>query len=320
MKNFYQIILLIGLLGFGVNGLAAETTKEAIAPNLGDMEINVNNLTTKFFKQGRAMAEIITWHDESAITILLDGRIVFRNAYFSNSGYNGSFIEDGAWSPNGSYFAFRILSSGGHMPYRTPVKIFQINENSPRLIDAESIIEKIPNISNIAVGPYKKQYLKWLSDTQLQVSVMSQDKESDSGMYSIDLDTLTAKKYSSLEAGDHNATISLSVLRGSPKRKAILDALREKIKQDQNLDVIFLVKYLKAKDGWAWIHTLPQSQDGRNHYEDVFALLNQNDGIWKVVEIPCSEEEDPDCITDPTYFSNLKKRFPDLSEEILPKE
>ncbi len=321
MKNIYQIFLLIGLLGLGVNGLAGEMTKETIAPNPADIKMNINDLTTKVFKQGKAMAEIITWHDESAITILLDSHIVFRKAFFSHSGYNGSFIEEGAWSPKGNYFAFRLLSSGGHMPYRTPVKIFQMNGKSLRLIDAESIIRKIPAISNIAVGPHKKPYMLWLSDTKLQISVVSHDKKSDSGMYTIDLDTLSAKKYAAAEISKSNATIDLSVPEGTSKHTAILDALRKKIKQEYSLDVVFVVNYLKAKDGWAWIHTFPQSEDGKNHYEDIFALLRQDDSRnWKVVEIPCNEEEESDCITHPAYFSNLKKRFPDLSEEILPEE
>jgi hypothetical protein len=82
--------------------------------------------------------------------------------------------------------------------------------------------------------------------------------------------------------------------------------------------VVFVVKYLKVKDGWAWTHTLPQSPDGVNRYEDISALLNIQDGIWKVVEIPCMEIDNPDCIDGPGYFEGLKKRFPKIPTEILP--
>ncbi len=317
MKKIYKILLLIGLIGIGFSDLTAETTQKTPVPNA---TVNIDDLTTQIFKQGNVAAETITWHDESAITILQVGRIVFRKAFFSPYGYNGSFIEGGAWSPKGSYFAFRLLSSGGHMPYRTPVKIFQMKGKSSKLIDAEAIIEKIPGISNIAVGPYKKPYILWLSDTRLQVSVISQDKKSDSGMYVIDLKTLTAKKAPETDIHEKGTKSSSSVHPGTALRKEILDALRKKIMETLKLDMVFVVKYIKIKGDWVWVHTLPQSKDGKDHYEDISALLKRENGVWRVVEFPCSEEEDPECISSPTYFSNLKKRFPDLPEEILPQE
>ncbi len=123
----------------------------------------------------------------------------------------------------------------------------------------------------------------------------------------------------SIYAAERNK-ISLSVKRGSPARKAILNAVRKQIKAMHHLDVIFVVRYLKAKNGWAWAHLLPQSHDGKSRYEDISALLHQKDGVWHVVEIPCAEEENPACITHPRYFLNLHKRFPDIPIEILPQE
>ena len=46
----------------------------------------------------------------------------------------------------------------------------------------------------MAVSHYEKPYIRWLSDTQLQVNVMSHNKQADQGMYVIDLETLSAKK------------------------------------------------------------------------------------------------------------------------------
>jgi hypothetical protein len=105
---------------------------------------------------------------------------------------------------------------------------------------------------------------------------------------------------------------------GSPLRKKVLDALRQEVKRIHGLDVVFVVKHLKVKSGWAWTHTLPQSPDGSNRYEDVSALLQLQDGAWKVVEIPCGEVENPDCLNGPEYFSGLKRRFPDVPTEIFP--
>ena len=110
----------------------------------------------------------------------------------------------------------------------------------------------------------------------------------------------------------------LTPRRGSPLRKAVLDALRQEVKRIHGLDVVFVVKHLKVKNGWAWAHTLPQSPDGSNRYEDVSALLQLQDGAWTVVEIPCGEVENPDCLNGPEYFSELKRRFPGVPSEIFP--
>lgn len=60
------------------------------------------------------------------------------------------------------------------------------------MFDAETIISKASGISNIVVSHYKKPWLKWLSETSLQVSVMSHDKPSEGDFCIIDLETLTA--------------------------------------------------------------------------------------------------------------------------------
>lgn len=105
---------------------------------------------------------------------------------------------------------------------------------------------------------------------------------------------------------------------GDPLRKQILDALRKELKRMDELDVVFVVKHLKVKGGWAWTHTLPQSPDGTNHYEDISALLQLKDGTWEVVEIPCSEPDNPECIDGPEYFRMLQERFPTVESAIFP--
>ena len=121
-----------------------------------------------------------------------------------------------------------------------------------------------------------------------------------------------------LSSNVYSDDLSLTPLPGNPLRKDILNALRQEIKRIHGLDVVFVVKHLKAKDGWAWIHTQPQSQDGANHYEDVSALLQLKDGVWQVAEIPCGELENPDCYNGPAYFEGLLRRFMDVDVVILP--
>lgn len=106
---------------------------------------------------------------------------------------------------------------------------------------------------------------------------------------------------------------------GSAERKAMLDLLREWIKKHHYVDVIFVVRHLKVKDGYAWVTAMPRSKDGANMYEDISALLKKDKGLWEIAEIPCGEEDNPDCIGDPNYFNGLKQRFPEMAEDILPR-
>lgn len=110
----------------------------------------------------------------------------------------------------------------------------------------------------------------------------------------------------------------LTPLPGDAVRAAVLDALRLEVKRNHGLDVVFVVEHLRVKDGWAWVHTRPQSPDGANRYEDVSALLELRDGTWDVAEIPCGEVDNPDCLDSPDYFDGLKGRFPSAPAEIFP--
>ncbi len=83
------------------------------------------------------------------------------------------------------------------------------------------------------------------------------------------------------------------------------------------LDVVFVVAHLKVKDGWAWVHTRPRSPDARNRYEDLSALLRFQDGVWSVVEIPCTEADNPECIDGPDSVERLRRRFPEVPGDIF---
>ena len=105
--------------------------------------------------------------------------------------------------------------------------------------------------------------------------------------------------------------------KGTLERSEILEALRSSVYDIHHTKVIFVVNYLRIYNGWAWIHTLPRQADGTDQYEDILALLHKEEE-WKILEIPCAEEDNPECITSENYFRGLKQRFPDLPECILP--
>lgn len=107
---------------------------------------------------------------------------------------------------------------------------------------------------------------------------------------------------------------------GAATRKGILNAMRAFVKQMSDLDVVFVVRHLKADCDWAWIEAEPQSADGKQRYEPVSALLAHKNGTWRYVEGPpewpiC--EEDPDCVDRSRYFRKLAARHPGLSPDIF---
>ena len=156
-------------------------------------------VTIKSYKHGRAEAEVLTWRNESVVTITVDGKMVFREAFFSSDGEHGDAIMDGAWSPDGKYFAFKLENSGGHQPYRSPVKIVKLDGTASTMIDAEDVIRKSCGDARtriVAVSHEERPFLKWISGAQIQVSVLIDNDKGcwDSATYVIDLATLKAKE------------------------------------------------------------------------------------------------------------------------------
>ena len=74
---------------------------------------------------------------------------------------------------------------------------------------------------------------------------------------------------------------------GSAERRAIFDATR---RLGDNHTRVWVVRFLKVQNGWAWTSGDPQSPDGTQHYEPESALLHKVKGRWTVVDQPCAEE------------------------------
>ena len=103
---------------------------------------------------------------------------------------------------------------------------------------------------------------------------------------------------------------------GSPVRKAILAPLRAFLKDNLQVEAVFVVRWLKVKDGWAWVETDPQSKDGREKYEPFLALVKKKQKCWTIVEIPPLEEDSPP--VGDAYFERLLKAHPGLPREVFP--
>ena len=98
---------------------------------------------------------------------------------------------------------------------------------------------------------------------------------------------------------------------GSQERKAIFDAMRA---LGDNHDRVFVVRYLKVQNGWAWLTADPQSPDGKSHYESESALLRNDGTIWKVLDQPCSEA---DC-DNKKEMARIRAAYPKAPAGIFP--
>lgn len=95
--------------------------------------------------------------------------------------------------------------------------------------------------------------------------------------------------------------------KGSPERKAILDALRLPVERDLKQKVVFVSDHFKVQGNWAYVSGTPQNSTGGDpdysmtKYADhvdsgafdnnFFALLRKTGGKWKVTHylIGCTD-------------------------------
>lgn len=107
-----------------------------------------------------------------------------------------------------------------------------------------------------------------------------------------------------------------------PECKAILNALRDSIKSVPPESIIFIVRYLKVRNGWAWIETNPRGLKPPQNFEPIDALLHKEKDKWRVKNIrPCCG----DCAYDPycgqgIYHKKLMRMFPAVPKEIFPQK
>ncbi len=87
--------------------------------------------------------------------------------------------------------------------------------------------------------------------------------------------------------------------KGSPERKAILDALRVPVEKELKQKIVFVTDHFKVQGTWAFVSGTPQTADGgRPDYrnteywdaadsgafdDNFFALLRKIGGKWRVV-------------------------------------
>lgn len=94
---------------------------------------------------------------------------------------------------------------------------------------------------------------------------------------------------------------------GSAERRAILDALRTPVEKELKQKIKFVVETLRVQGSWSFVGGVPQAENGgwpnylATEYQEaidnemfdnnIFALLKNTDGEWKVVtySIGCTD-------------------------------
>jgi hypothetical protein len=109
--------------------------------------------------------------------------------------------------------------------------------------------------------------------------------------------------------------------KGSPERKAIMDALRPVYSQYG--EVVFVVNYLKVHNGWAWTDVTPLGPDNKAVAEGGPALLHYENDAWKVIDLSTVPEDPKDPLgpedASAGFVRNLRKMHPDIPLDIFPK-
>jgi hypothetical protein len=110
--------------------------------------------------------------------------------------------------------------------------------------------------------------------------------------------------------------------KGSPERKAIMDALRDNSLKQSGQRVVFQVNYIKVHQGWAWADVTPLDDKGKAIAEGGPALLHDDKGAWVVIDLSvvADDPDDPLGPMDPTplYIKNVQKQYPGVPTDIFP--
>lgn len=112
--------------------------------------------------------------------------------------------------------------------------------------------------------------------------------------------------------------------KGSPERKAILDAVREEYKEGEDHPAEFQVNYLKVHNGWAWIDVTPLNDSGKPVADPAPLLFYNEKGKWMAKDlndVPMGgDDHDGPHDPSPKYIKALQKKYPGLPSDIIPKK
>ena len=118
--------------------------------------------------------------------------------------------------------------------------------------------------------------------------------------------------------------------RGTLEREGMMNALRAAFDDRSSGyytphrgNIVFVVNYLKAHNGWAWTYANPTSSDKSDAFGEFSGfLLHQEGGQWKVMKVPpmVNDPNDPENLDYPSRkdVEKIRQKYPNVPADIFP--
>ncbi len=91
----------------------------------------------------------------------VSGRALASKDYSSPGGANGYYVLKAKWSPDSQFFAYSMMSSGGHSPWSFPIWVYSVKRN--QFASFSDMINGSPTISGTftIAGPHTLHASTW---------------------------------------------------------------------------------------------------------------------------------------------------------------
>lgn len=110
----------------------------------------------------------------------MESRVVIRSRagdtlasidHSSPRGSNGHYVYRGQWSPDGQYFAYSLVSSGGHSPWSWPIWVYGVKAN--RFAHLSGMIDGRPTLSGdfTFAAPHALTAMTWPQEGDIEHKV-----------------------------------------------------------------------------------------------------------------------------------------------------
>jgi hypothetical protein len=91
----------------------------------------------------------------------IGGAALASKDYSSPGGANGYYVVNAKWSPDSQFFAYSMMSSGGHSPWSFPIWVYSVKKN--QFASFSDMISGSPTISEMftVAGPHALHASTW---------------------------------------------------------------------------------------------------------------------------------------------------------------
>ncbi len=91
----------------------------------------------------------------------MGGAALASKDYSSPGGANGYYVANAKWSPDSQFFAYSMMSSGGHSPWSFPIWVYSVKKN--QFASFSDMINDSPTISGMftIAGPHTLHASTW---------------------------------------------------------------------------------------------------------------------------------------------------------------